>query len=69
MDKNDLSIIANKIASEGIEIKNKDSLKDIYKLNDLKSSFDEFDILIKEVKYKKQELTLIFYLVLFNLII
>lgn len=36
MDKNDLSIIANKIASEGIEIKNKDSLKDIYKLNDLK---------------------------------
>lgn len=68
MDKNDLSIIANKIASEGIEIKNKDSLKDIYKLNDLKSSFDEFDILIKEVKYKKQELTLIFYLGLFNLI-
>ena len=35
-------------------ILNKDSLKDIYKLNDLKSSFDEFDILIKEVKYKKQ---------------
>lgn len=68
MDKNDLSIIANKIASEGIEIKNKDSLKDIYKLYDLKSSFDEFDILIKEVKYKKQELTLIFYLGLFNLI-
>ena len=68
MDKNDLSIIANKIASEGIEIKNKDSLKDIYKLNDLKSSLDEFDILIKEVKYKKQELTLIFYLGLFNLI-
>ena len=62
MDKNDLSIIANKIASEGIEIKNKDSLKDIYNLNDLKSLFDEFFILINEVKYKKQELTLIFYL-------
>ncbi len=68
MDKNDLNIIANKIASEGIEIKNKDSLKDIYNLNDLKSSFDEFDILINEVKYKKQEVTLIFYLGLFNLI-
>ena len=68
MDKNDLNIIANKIASEGIEIKNKDSLKDIYNLNDLKSSFNEFDILINEVKYKKQEVTLIFYLGLFNLI-
>lgn len=68
MDKNDLNIIANKIASEGIEIKNKDSLKDIYNLNDLKSSFDEFDILINEVKFKKQEVTLIFYLGLFNLI-
>lgn len=68
MDKNDLSIIANKIATEGIEIKNKDSLKDIYNLIDLKSLFDEFDILINEVKYKKQELTLIFHLGLFNLI-
>ena len=68
MDKNDLNIIANKIASEGIEIKNKDSLKDIYNLNDLKSSFNEFDILINEVKYKKQEVTLIFFLGLFNLI-
>lgn len=67
MDKNDLSIITNKIASEGIEIKNKDSLKDIYNLNDLKSSFDEFDILIDEFK-NNQELTLIFYLGLFNLI-
>lgn len=68
MDKTDLSIIANKIATEGIEIKNKDSLKDIYNLIDLKSLFYEFDILINEVKYKKQELTLIFHLGLFNLI-
>ena len=70
MDKNDLNVIANKIASEGIEIKNKDFLKDIYiyNLNDLKTSFDEFDILINEIKYKKQEVTLIFYLGLFNLI-
>ena len=68
MDKNDLNILANKISSEGIEIKNKDFLKGIYNLNDLRNSLDEFDILINEVKYKKQEITLIFYLGLFNLI-
>ena len=57
-----------KLPLKVLKSKNKDSLKDIYNLNDLKSSFDEFDILINEVKFKKQEVTLIFYLGLFNLI-
>ena len=43
MDKSDLNILVKKIASEGIQIINKDFLKDIYDINDLKSSFDEFD--------------------------
>ena len=68
MDKSDLNILVKKIASEGIQIINKDFLKDIYDINDLKSSFDEFDNIIKEIEYKKHEITLIFYLGLFNLI-
>ena len=66
MDKSDLNILVKKIASEGIQIINKDFLKDIYDINDLKSSFDEFDNIIKEIEYKKHEITLIFYLGLFN---
>ena len=68
MDVEDLNIIASKIASEGIEVTDKDSLRDIYNLDDFNKLFSEFDSLIDKIKYKKQEITLIFYLGLFNLI-
>ena len=68
MDKRDLNKIASKIASEGIEISDKEFLKNIYSLDDFELLFNEFDDLISEVEYKKQDFTLIFYLGLFNLI-
>ena len=68
MNAEDLNRIASKIASEGIEVNDKDSLRDIYDFDDFDKLFSEFDCLIDKIKYKKQEITLIFYLGLFNLI-
>ena len=68
MNVEDLNLIASKIASEGIEVNDKDSLRDIYNLDDFNKLFSEFDCLIDKIEYKKQETTLIFYLGLFNLI-
>ena len=68
MNVEDLNLIASKIASEGIEVNDKDSLRDIYNLDDFNKLFSEFDCLIDKIEYKKQEITLIFYLGLFNLI-
>lgn len=68
MNVEDLNLIASKIASEGIEVNDKDSLRDIYNFDDFNKLFREFDCLIDKIEYKKQEITLIFYLGLFNLI-
>ena len=68
MNADDLSNISCKIASEGIEVYDKNFLKEIYNTDDLNQLFEEFDSLISRIKYKKQDITLIFYLGLFNLI-
>ena len=68
MNVEDLNMIASKIASEGIEVNDKNYLRDIYNLDDFNKLFSEFDCLIDKIKYKKQENTLIFFLGLFNLI-
>ena len=44
MNVEDLNLIASKIASEGIEVNDKDSLRDIYNLDD----FNKFNILKSE---------------------
>ncbi len=68
MDADDLNNISSKIVSEGIEVNDKDFLKEIYNTDDLNQLFEEFDSLISRIEYEKQDITLIFYLGLFNLI-